>query len=374
MRREGWHIYKDTTLAEAGSKLAMGAGCMLLLACSPEQRPGIDRVRLEPVANLAPGMDTLFAVSPTGVARSAGGRYFVSSGDGFSPQLVQVFDTNGRWLRAIGRLGSGPGEYARPEAVLPKGDSLLIVDGDARRLTILNAGLEVARVEQMPTYLSSPSLMPDGSLIGGVTRRAGDSSVVVFERWIPGSDSTVRWTEPGSCDRDCWHFGKAFNTDETNGVWAIDRLFRYRLRRYDSLGAQLRSWDLTADWFMPYDSVMNSSPQRPPAPYIIGSWLDSAGRIWISALTADAEWHEGLGPQQRGEGGLMYYPTDDWGLTYDAVIEVRDTVDGALLASSRYDDRPVLMPVVGAPGLVASFTEDPDGWWRIEILRATLPN
>ena len=318
-------------------------------------------------------MDTLFPGPPTSVARSADGRYFVATGDGFFAQLVQVFNSNGEWLQAIGRLGSGPGEYLRPSDVLPNGDSLLIVDGDARRLTILNTELAVAYPEQIPTYFRSPRLMPDGSLIGGVTRRGGDSSVVIFERWIPGSDSTVKWAEPGSCDRDCWQYDKAFNADATNGVWAIDRLFRYRLRRYDSLGTQLRSWDLTADWFVPYDSVINPSPQNPPPPYIVGTWIDSAGRIWISALAADAEWHEGLGPQRRGEGGLRYYPTDDWGRTYDGVIEVRDTIDGGLLADGRFD-QPVLLPVVGAPGLVASLVDDGDGWWRIAILRTNLSN
>ena len=268
MRREGWHIYKDTTLAEAGSKLAMGAGFLVLLACVPEQTPGVGRVRLEPVARLAPGMDTLFSDLPTGIARSADGRYFVATGDGFFAQPVQVFDSSGKWLQAIGRLGSGPGEYMRASDVLPKGDSLLIVDGEARRLTTLNAELDVANVEQMPTWFSSPRLMPDGSLIGGVTRRDGDSSVVVFERWIPGSDS------------------------------------------------------------------------RPP---------------------------------RRGEGGRDYYPTDDWGLTFDGVIEVRDTVNGTLLASGRFD-QPALLPVVGAPGLVASLADDADGWWRIAILRTKLPN
>lgn len=373
LRREGWHIYKDTTLAETGAKLALAASLALLVACSPEETPGIDRVRLEPVARLAAGMDTLFPDIPTGVARSADGRYFVATGDGFFPQLVQVFDPNGRWLRAIGRPGSGPGEYRRASDVLPKGDSLLILDGTARRLTTLNAALEVAHAEQMPTWFSSPRLMPDGSLIGAVTRRGGDSSVVVFERWSPGSASTVQWTEPGSCDRNCWQYTKAFNTDATNGVWAIDRLFRYRLHRYDSLGAVLRSWDLTADWYVPYDSVNMTSPQHPPAPYIVGTWIDSAGRIWITAIASDAEWHEGLGPQRRGEGGRMYYPTDDWGLTYDGVIEVRDTTDGALLAAGRFD-QPVLMLVVGAPGLVGRFIDDADGWWRLEILRANLQN
>ncbi|MCI0432268.1 MAG: 6-bladed beta-propeller [Gemmatimonadetes bacterium] len=43
--------------------------------------------------------------------------------------VVRVFDASGRWLRTLGRRGTGPGEFTRPGALMVLGDSIFAVNG-----------------------------------------------------------------------------------------------------------------------------------------------------------------------------------------------------------------------------------------------------
>lgn len=81
-----------------------------------------------------------------------GGRILVAEGG--SAQL-RVFDSTGRFLHAVGRQGSGPGEFASYVGLVPSaGDSLLTVDG-AQRYSVFGPDLSFVRsfrVERHPSY------------------------------------------------------------------------------------------------------------------------------------------------------------------------------------------------------------------------------
>lgn len=58
---------------------------------------------------------------------------------------VRIFDRAGRYLRALGRSGSGPGEFANLNLVGRAGDTLLIADYTAARITLFLASGPLVR-------------------------------------------------------------------------------------------------------------------------------------------------------------------------------------------------------------------------------------
>jgi hypothetical protein len=76
------------------------------------------------------------------VQLAAGGIALLNAGT----NEVRVYDGRGRFVRAAGRTGAGPGEYRLPLMLHPlPGDSLAVYDYMARRITILDAELNVGR-------------------------------------------------------------------------------------------------------------------------------------------------------------------------------------------------------------------------------------
>lgn len=64
-----------------------------------------------------------------GVVRLTDGRVAVANG---SSNEIRLFSPEGTFLRALGRAGSGPGEFRRITRLLRIGDTLIGVDGDSR--------------------------------------------------------------------------------------------------------------------------------------------------------------------------------------------------------------------------------------------------
>lgn len=83
-----------------------------------------------------------------GLAVDAAGRLWVLDGRAME---IAVFDSAGRFVRRIGRRGSGPGEYQQPAALLSAPDGTIWVDdpGNAR-LTALDTAGRPLRMTTVP--------------------------------------------------------------------------------------------------------------------------------------------------------------------------------------------------------------------------------
>jgi hypothetical protein len=101
-----------------------------------------------------------------GVVRLPGGRLAVADG---GASEVRLYDAAGRFIRAAGRPGDGPGEYRRLSAIgAGTGDSLWVFDFGARRFTVLGPGLLVARTVTLSGDLSNVgavAALPDGAFL-----------------------------------------------------------------------------------------------------------------------------------------------------------------------------------------------------------------
>jgi hypothetical protein len=107
--------------------LLVGA-CSTLAAQAPVP---LWRVAPEVRAGTGDGPGALSTVSDVTMGRD--GSVYVSQ-----PQenVVKVYDARGRYLRSIGREGSGPGEFDRPSSLGWRGDTLWVVDTPQTRISL----------------------------------------------------------------------------------------------------------------------------------------------------------------------------------------------------------------------------------------------
>ncbi len=87
--------------------------------------------------------------NPSGVAVDRQGRVYVVD------DLIKVFGPDGRFLRTLGRLGDGPGEYRGAE-LTTVGDSLLLLDLRNSRLSLFDAAGHFVRSWHVPCCAPRP--------------------------------------------------------------------------------------------------------------------------------------------------------------------------------------------------------------------------
>jgi hypothetical protein len=98
-----------------------------------------------------------------GVAVDSDGRICVVD---FDNRRVQVFDVHGRYVRTLGRVGQGPGEYMFPSSVMADAVGNIIVNDAARFLIYYSPEGLLQRKVTLKTSLSLPMLGPGGTTVG----------------------------------------------------------------------------------------------------------------------------------------------------------------------------------------------------------------
>lgn len=96
---------------------------------------------------------------------------------------LRFFDATGRFVRAVGRKGKGPGEFQLPRRIVRiRGDSLAVWDGTQARLTVYDSAGVLGRMQQ-PAFAAG--YMPDVAAVfadGGMMVRAGSNARAMLSR------------------------------------------------------------------------------------------------------------------------------------------------------------------------------------------------
>jgi hypothetical protein len=325
------------------------------------------RIRMERVVSFGDDDGEGFiADRPYAIRRDSRGRYY-TIGRFKSDRVPAVYDSTGKFLRHIGRVGRGPGEFLGASAMLIQGDSLFVFDSGNRRLTVLSPSYEPVRSAPIPWTASAAFANRDIVLNAEVADRVrislvlhhidrvgnyigsfGDPKVRVTLKERPA----VRWLASA----------------RTGGVWSVWASKRYVIRKWNIDGTKVMELSRDASWFQPYDRPWMPTPDRPPAPSIAAIWQAPDGLLWVIGLAADPHWADGLGSGVRAEGRVMY-PWIDNARIYDSMVEVIDPRTGTLVTTARFD-QPIELAI--GDGLFSTLAEDSRGAPRVTVWRLTL--
>lgn len=173
---------------------------------------------------------------PTGVAISSAGDVFVSDSGN---QRIAVFKSDGAYLRAFGRAGSGDGELDRPMHLQFGPDGLLYVAEYLNdRISVFEAdGTFVRHIE--PPGVDAP---------GGVAIGPGGSIYVadfynhrILVRSEPGAEWTA-WGTPGRVLAGSLHYPTDVELAPDGSLWVADA-YNNRIQRFsDGESTEITGW------------------------------------------------------------------------------------------------------------------------------------
>lgn len=231
-----------------------------------------------------------------------------------SDPWIYKFDAAGRFERAFGRRGQGPGETGTPRFFHVGEDDRVVVTGQSRKVIVFDSDGTLKGERRLSTMTMAAALLADGAfVIAGLLRRPD---------W--GLDPTISILDPSGVevrelDRDPSHdhfavdglTGKATRYDGApwvfqwevfgDSVYIVRAKLGYEIRVFDSMGVLRRairkdhdpvpvpeSWkdELLAPY--PKDDPDRRIVDFPPyMPAYSGFMIDDEGRLLVSTFERD---------------------------------------------------------------------------------------
>jgi hypothetical protein len=344
-----------------GSRLTIWTALGLSMSCHATAPSG--SISLEFLTTIGDSVgDNLLPSPPGSMARDSKGRFYLTFPfRGEEPPMV--FGPDGRFLQRLGRVGDGPGESRRPNAVfIGAADSIYILDRSLARLTVLTSDFELARTATFPMFLDVTRLSSGDFAISVM----GDSRTTFGLRRLNAAIKPM--TSFGTVESPCPPLvcgstdPRALSPGQHDDVWAVWRFFRYRVSHYRADGRE-DEFAPKVSWYVPYDRPGNPAPDAPPDPILTAVGEDADGRIWVLGRTAQPEWRSAVGAPTVAEGQKLHKVS---GRLYDGVIEVLDQ-EGKVIAHYRFEGDPRFW----LPGsLIASQRSNENGVLYIDIYHA----
>lgn len=278
--------------------------------------------------------------------------------------VPQVYDDNNRYLGALGAEGDGPGEMHDPVfARIGPGDSIYIF-AENPRVLVFDPQRALHRSITLPAPVWDGAVLSDGRI--AVTSAAHDRPLPFF---VLDSRGVVRATLGGgdSTSRGI-RSPRWLAVDRDGSYWTMPLQYHWRLEHWDSGGRLIAALEEEPDWFPPYGEQATATAATPPPSTVQGFWLDRDDRLWVLGRVADRTWRKGLtvSSPDSSAGGTVIADPDR---AYDTILEVRDPVTGAVLASTRFGD---YFPAYTEPGVLMRILETAQGWKQAALMQVVV--
>lgn len=296
-----------------------------------------DCLRFSPVVMLGRGPGEGFLEDRgtiTDVVRDTSGNLWVGQ-----RHRIKVFDSNGRYLRTVGRAGEGPGEYvfAQPRLVDTSGN-IHVVDVRQFRVTVVSPGGEVVDTWRLPFPPRYWVLFADGDRLFGAF---WDSSPerVGLPLHVLSSDGTVLHSfgapDKGVVSRD--------DADLRVGVDPQGNLYsaaieEYRIDIWTQDGQKVSR--ITGPQLNPDDHPDTDTldPEWRPLNKIASITGLNNGIVAVVARFRRDDWRENSEMRTSPSGRVSRVPRSlDFSNWYYSTIDVIDVGRCTVIASGEYD-------------------------------------
>jgi hypothetical protein len=238
---------------------------------------------------------------PLGVTVDGQGRYWVF----FTGEPPWLFDASGRFLRLIGRIGRGPGEFRNPHYAAPlPGDSMLILDAELNRATVVGPDLQFRRSILLPHPISEVIADRWPNAVASAQSYTGDHAGWPLHHVSFSSAPAVLTKSFGVAREPRGAVPTPIRqllSASRNGTFWASELARYRVAKWRLDGTREMVLERQPDWFRGVSRLGMGTPSTPPPPLIRAISWDVADNVWVAALVARPNW-------QQAWGGLPALP------------------------------------------------------------------
>jgi hypothetical protein len=289
-----------------------------------------------------------------------------------SPSEIRVFDLAGRFVRKVGRLGSGPGEFRLIwNMVVSPGDMLHVIDRENLRRTLLTPELEVAKTDRLPGnpyqrgYIPLRNgewvlnaLAPDSRGELRLMHRLSEEGKIILSFGPSIGNQTPHNAYSGA-------FSRVLALAQGNEIFAAGS--RFRVERWAEDGSLKTVWELSGrDWI-----------EDTPAPGFFPGYnpriedirVDEEGRLWVLMRVGDPEWEDAIEVRRLGLGQAPAAEITDHHGLWDSVVEVWDLNQARVIARKRF---PQYFIRFLESGELASLPEMVGDVFQLKIFRLTL--
>lgn len=265
------------------------------------------------------------------VAEDAQGRFWVVT----DRDLPMVFDASGKFIRQVGALGRGPGEFVRASGLTPiVGDSMLIIDNAQLRATVVSPSFRMGRTIALPTEAFSlvPVRWPTNAWIVGdlstpasagwaLHRGAVTTSAFELHASFGSSSGELRLDPPAT-----W---ETIAVARDGRVWTSPH-YTYRLTMRTADGLPIRTLNRDAPWFVANASRVLGNRTTPPSCRVVAIREDADGLLWVFASVPAENWRDAWAktpppPLGRGELRSNMIAVEKLWKTVVEVIDPRST-------------------------------------------------
>jgi hypothetical protein len=286
---------------------------------------------------------------------------------------IRVFRRDGSFVRTLGRLGEGPGEFQVINNIwVSPGDTLHVIDAASLRRTVLSPEFETLETSRLPgaPFAKGYLGLKDGESV--LTAFAPDSVGEFRLLHFLGRDGRRTLSFGPRLDRATpfnapqASFIRVLAVDETGNV-LVAPAPRFQVEFYDREGVLGKVFRLSGrDW----TELVPGGGQIPGYdPWIQDLWVDGEDRLWVLMRVGDPDWREAVERTTSALGRGPRTRMTDYNGFWDTVVEVIDLEVGRTIARERFDHN--LLRFLGR-NEVTGRTVFEDGTFKLPVLRLLL--
>lgn len=303
------------------------------------------------------------------VVRDGSGRLWVGTGRG-----IQVYSSEGQFIRTLGRRGDGPGEFRSPGPILAgRSGAVRFIDQTLYRESRFDSALHFVGVYGLPAgpIFDAVAIDADGDTLL-VNAELFDADRVGYPAHVlAGGKILMSFAMPEDSMFDAFteHMLRKV-TVLPDGRFAVSKLYTYEIDLYSRKGERLLVVERPGLWAPPPGGVPRVLTREMELHgFVQDLSADAEGRLWVLSWEPRSDWRSNLVERALPDGTPFLSQKDSQSALRRSRIEVIDVSSGTLLATATHE---AMLWGFVAPGKVYGYTYAPTDQPRLEVYDVSL--